>query len=325
MPLGNKKIFLAGSTGMAGTAILRHLIENAPTVQVRASYHNTPPIVGNKQIDYVRGDLRSLDDARKMAAGCDSAIMAASFTGGAGFTKSFPWEHMKENLLMNLQMLEALRLENIKRIIFIGSAVLYQEFEGSVKEEALDLNKDPHGPYFAFSWGARFIEKLCEFLHKKYGMEIILLRLANIFGPYDKFNPKTSNFIPAIIRKAVDKMDPFEVWGSPDVTRDVLYVDDFARAVIEIMDKDEIKFGVFNLGSGSKVTVNEVVKLALKYAKHNPGEIRYAQDKPTTVKFRSLDCNKIKKVLSWEPKCSIEEGVRQTTEWWQGNKDSWLR
>lgn len=325
MPLDNKKIFLAGSTGMAGTGILRYLTENVPNVEIRASYHKIAPFIKNRQIDYVRGDLRSLDDARRMAAGCGSAIMAASFTGGAGFTKSFPWEHMKENLLMNLQMLEAFRLENIKRIIFIGSAVLYQEFEGSIKEESLDLNKEPHDSYFAFSWGVRFTEKLCEFLYKKYGIEVILLRLANIFGPYDKFNPETSNFIPAIIRKAVDKMNPFEVWGSPQVTRDVLYVDDFSRAVVDILDRDEIKFGVFNLGSGLRVTVDEVVRLSLKYAGHNPSEIRYAQDKPTTIKFRSLDCNKIKKALSWEPKYSVAEGIRQTTEWWQENKDSWVK
>src|SRR3989338_7838282 len=122
MSLDNKKIFLAGSTGMAGTAILRYLIENMPTIEIRASYHNTAPIIKNRQIEYVRGDLRALNDARRMAAGCDIAVMAASFTGGAGFTKSFPWEHMKENLLMNLQMLEAFRSENIKPIIFIGSS-----------------------------------------------------------------------------------------------------------------------------------------------------------------------------------------------------------
>lgn len=325
MPLDNKKIFLAGSTGMAGTAILRYLIENAPIVQIRASYHNTVPLIKNKQIDYVRGDLRSLDDARRMTAGCDSAIMAASFTGGAGFTKLFPWEHMKENLLMNMQMLEAFRLENVKRVIFIGSAVLYQEFKGSIKEESLDLNKAPHDYYFAFSWGVRFMEKLCEFMHKKFGTEIILVRLANIFGPYDKFNPETSNFIPAIIRKAVNKMDPFEVWGSPDVTRDVLYADDFAEAILKIMDNEQITFEIFNLGSGLRITVGEVVQLALKYAKHNPSEIRYAHDKPTTFKFRSLDCGKIERVLGWKPKYTIEEGIRQTTEWWQKNKDSWVR
>lgn len=325
MYLDNKKIFLAGSTGMAGTSMLRYIIENCPRTKIIASCHNKEPVIRNGQVDYVHGDLRSLDDCRMMSEGCDCAIMAAAYAGGARFTRDFPWEHMKENLMLNLQMLEAFRLENIKRIIFIGSAAIYQQFEGSIKEEELDFNKEPYEAYFSFAWGMRLIEKLCEFLNRKYGVEVIIVRLANIFGPYDKFNPQSSNFIPAIIRKAVDRMDPFEVWGSPDVTRDVLYADDFARAIVMMADTDKIKFDIFNLGSGVKTTVGDVVEWALKYAGHKPSEIRYQNEKPTTIKFRALDCAKVKKVFDWKLQVSIEEGIKKTTEWWLKNKDRWMK
>jgi len=325
MFLDNKKLFLAGATGMVGTSTLRYILDNYPTAKVRASYHITEPIIKHAQVEYVRGDLRSLDDCRRMAKGCDCAIMAASYAGGAGFTQSFPWKHMKENLVMNEQMLEAFHLENIKRIVFIGSAVLYQEFEGNVKEDELDLNKDPHGAYFGFGWGMRFLEKLCKFLNKQYGSEIVIVRAANIFGPYDKFNPQLSNFIPAIIRKAVDEMNPFEVWGSPDVTRDVIYAEDFARAIVSMVDNNEIKFDVFNLGSGQKTKVGDVVEWALKYAGHKPSEIKYIQDRPTTIKFRALDCTKAKKLLGWRPQYTIEEGVKKTAEWWIKNREWWKK
>lgn len=325
MYLDNKKIFLAGSTGMAGTSILRYVVGNCPNVEVVASYHKMNPIIQDKRITYVKGDLRSLDDCRRMSQGCDCAIMAAAYAGGAGFTRDFPWEHMKENLTMNMQMLEAFRLENIKRIIFIGSAVIYQQFEGSIKEEELDLNKEPYEAYFGFAWGMRLIEKLCEFLNRKYGIEVIIVRLANIFGPYDKFNPQSSNFIPAIIRKAVARMDPFEVWGSPDVTRDVLYADDFARAIVMMAGTDKIKFDIFNLGSGLQTTVGNVVEWALRHAGHKPLKIRYQNDKPTTIKFRALDCAKVKRVFDWKPQVNIEEGIKRTTEWWVENKDKWMR
>ena len=325
MTLDNKKIFLAGSTGMVGTSILRFVTENCPTAKIVASRHDTEPIIKNSQIEYVEGDLRSVEDCRRMVRGCDCAIMAASHAGGVGFTRQFPWEHMKENLLMDVQMLEAFRLENVKRIIFIGSAVLYQEFEGSIKEEELDLNKEPHEAYFGYAWAMRFLEKLCQFLHIKYGIEIVIVRAANIFGPYDKFNPQMSNFIPAIIRKAVDKMEPFEIWGSPEVTRDVLYADDFARAIVMMVDNDKIKFDIFNIGSGTKTTVGNVVEWALKYAHHEPKEIKRIENKPTTIKFRALDCHKVEKVLGWKPKYSIEEGVRKTVEWWMENKEAWKK
>jgi len=323
MLLGNKKIFLAGAVGMAGTSILNYIVDNSLNVKVKASYHNMEPIIKDERITYVKGDLRSLCDCRKMAKGCDVAIMAASFAGGAEFIKSHPWQHMNENLMMNKQMLEAFCLEGVKRVVFIGSAALYQEFEGRIKEGEMDFNKNPHEAYFGYAWGMRFIEKLCEFLNKKFGMEIIIVRLANIFGSYDKFNPATSNFIPALIRKAVDKMDPFEVWGTNDVVRDVLFADDFARAIGMMADDPKLRFEIFNLGSGIKTKVGDVVNWALKYSKYQPSKINYVQDKPVTIKFRALDCEKVKRILGWEPQYTVEEAVKKTTEWWIENKENW--
>lgn len=325
MFLDNKKIFLAGSTGMAGTSILRYLLDNAPTATIHASYHITEPIIKHKQVEYVRGDLRSLKDCRTMTAGCHCAIMAAAYAGGAGFMKSFPWEHMIENLMMNLKMLEAFHRENVKRIVYISSATLYQQFEGNIKEDQLDLNGEPHEAYFGYAWSVRFIEKMCKFLHQKYGMEIVIARAANIFGPNDKFSPDFSNFIPAIIRKAVDRMDPFELWGTPDVTRDVIYSNDFARAIVMMADNEQIKFDIFNVGSGVKTTVGNIAEWALKYSGHTPSEIKYLQNKPTTIKFRALDCTKAKRLLGWEPQYTIEEGVRKTTQWWLENKETWKK
>ena len=160
MLLENKKIFLAGSTGMAGTSILRYIIDNCPKTRITASYHKMKPFIKDDKVDYVQGDLRSLDDCRKMLNGCDCAIMAAAYAGGADFVRSFPWEHMKENLLMNLKMLEAFHLEKVKRIIFIGSSAIYQEFEGSISEDQFDLNKEPAEAYFGFAWAMRFLEKM---------------------------------------------------------------------------------------------------------------------------------------------------------------------
>lgn len=310
---------------MAGVSILRYILDNAPTAKVRACCHNTGPIIQHEQIEYIRGDLRSVDDCRRMAKGCDSAIMAAAYTGGADFVRTFPWEHMNENLAMNIKMLDAFRSEKVKRIIFIGSATLYQEFKGRVREDELDLKKDPHEVYFCYGWAMRFIEKMCGFLRRQHGTEIIMVRLGNIFGPYAKFHPKYSNFIPAIVRKAVDRMDPFEVWGSPDVARDVLYSDDFARAIVMMADNDRIKFETFNLGSGLQTKVSNVVEWALKYAGHNPAKIKYIQDKPTTMKFRVLDCTKINRILGWYPKYTIEDGIKKTTQWWIENKHSWKK
>jgi nucleoside-diphosphate-sugar epimerase len=213
----------------------------------------------------------------------------------------------------------------VNRVLYIGSASLYQDSHKKIKEEDLDLNTDPPFSYLGIGWVVRYIEKLCEFWHRQTEMEVLIARAANIFGPYAKFNPLTSNFIPAIIRKAVNHDDPFEIWGSPDVTRDVIYSEDFARAITMMMDDDSITYDTFNIGSGIKTTVGDIVKWSLQYAGHHPSKIRYNTSKPTTIRYRELDCSKIQQKFGWKPQYSIEDGVRKTLEWWVKNKEWWKK
>lgn len=325
MDLNGKTVFLAGATGLAGSAIIGRLVGEYPKVRVRAVYHETRPFIEHEQVEYVQGDLRSGQVCRELAAGCDCAVMGAANTGGAAILESQPWSQINDNVIMNVQMLEAFALGKLKRVVYISSASLYHESDAELKEDDLDLNKDPCDAHYGMGWVVRFIEKLCKFWHERSGMEILIARAANIFGPFDKFDPKTSHFIPALIRKAVDKDDPFEVWGSPDVTRDVIYSEDFAGAVVAMLDDDKITFDVFNVGSGVRTSVADVVNWALKYAEHKPSSVQYRSDRPSTLKFRSLNCAKARELLGWKPRCSIEHGVRKTTEWWIENKNWWRK
>ncbi len=325
MYLENKTVFLAGATGLVGSSIIDNILKGFPTTRIRAAYCHTDPFITHDRIEYVCGDLRLKEDCQRLIKGCDCAILAAANTAGSGALNSRPWHQVNDNLIMNAQMLEAFHAEGVKRVVFIGSATLYQEFEGAIKEAELDLNLDPPRSYLGIGWVMRYLERLCRFWHTQVGMEFALVRASNIFGPFAKFNPATSNFIPAIIRKAVDKMDPFEVWGSADVIRDVIFADDFGRAIVMLMDNDNIKFDTFNVGSGVRTTVGEVVEWALKYAGHEPSKIAYNTDKPTTAKFRALDCSKINAELGWRPQHTIEYGIKQTAEWWLNNKRWWKK
>lgn len=324
MSIANQTLFLAGATGMTGTSLLETLRAQSPTTRIRAAVHQTEPEVTYDDVEYVQGDLRDLEDCRRMVAGCDCAIMAAAYAGGAVYTTNSPFEHMGENLLMNRQMLEAFHLEGVKRIVFIGSAVIYQAFEGSIKEEELDFNLDPHRAYFGFAQAMRFLENMCRYLHEEFDHEVVMVRAANIFGPRDKFDSQRSNFIPAIIRKASERMDPFELWGSPDVVRDVIFCGDFAKAIVMLAEEDGLVCEAFNVGTGVKTTVGQVAEWALRHADHEPAEIRWSPDKPTTIGYRALDCGKLKRAVGWEPDHSIEEGIRKTVQWWQTHQEAWV-
>ena len=174
MSIDNHTIFLAGASGMTGTSILRRILDDHPQARIRAVVHQTEPDVQSERVEIVRGDLRNLDDCRRMTAGCDCAIMAAAYAGGAGYTTQSPFEHARENLVMNRQMLEAFHLEGVKRIVFIGSAVIYQSFSGSITEAELDFNQDPHMAYFGFGWAMRFLEKMCWYLHEAFDHEVVV-------------------------------------------------------------------------------------------------------------------------------------------------------
>jgi GDP-L-fucose synthase len=325
MDLNGKTVFLAGATGLAGSAIIERLVSEYPKASVRAVCNKTPPFIEHEQVEYAEGDLRSKQVCRELATGCDCAVMGAAKTGGAAVLESQPPSQINDNVIMNVQMLEAFAIEKLSRIVFISTASLYQECNQQLSEDDLDLNRDPCDAHYGMGWVARFIEKLCKFWHERCGMEILIARAANIFGPFDKFDPENSHFIPALIRKAVDKDDPFEVWGSPDVTRDVIYSEDFAGAIAAMLSNDKVVFDVFNVGSGVGTTVADVVNWALKYAEHKPSSVQYRSDRPSTLKFRGLDCSKSRELLGWRPCYCIEDGISKTTEWWIENRNWWQK
>jgi len=299
--LDRGKIFVAGATGLVGTSIIKHLLTHYPSSRIRGTYHTRPPFYFDERIEYVRADLTNREECRIAVAGCTSAILAAATTGGAQMTNDQPYRQMTDNLVMDALSLEAIYREGIQRAIYLSSATVYQPFNGYIKEADLDWNQDPHSSYLGVGWAKRAAEKLCQFWHDKYDLKIIILRCANIYGPYAKFDPNTSNFIPALIRKAIDRVDPFEVWGSADVARDVIFADDVAQVVGLLLARNNITFDIFNLGYGNVITVGEVVDLALKHAAHCPEKIICTGNMPTAIGFRALDCNKIKHSINWEP------------------------
>lgn len=321
----SERILIAGATGMVGSHLLQALLK-VENYAIRATWHQTAPFIQNPQIAYLQGDLRQPEFCQTLVKDCEIVIMAAAYTSGADESSQRPWLQVNNNLLMNIHLLEAIsQSTSIKQVIFISSATVYQPFSGHIRESELDLNLMPAPAYLGVGGAMRYLEQACQFWQNVCQADFQVIRAANIYGPYAKFDPSRSNFIPALIRKAVDKIDPFCVWGSPDVTRDVIFAEDFAEGLLALLKNAPTGYEIYNLGSETKVTVGDAVQHSLNAAQHTPSQIEYIDAHKALLGFRALDCHKFRKQTGWSPQHNLEQGITKTVDWWQTHQHHWQR
>ena len=320
-----KRVLVTGGAGMTGAAIVQQMLSASPTVQVRATWNHTPPDFNDQRLEWVQADLTSREACRAAVSGIDAAILTAAVTGGARALTERPETQVTDNLIIDALLLESLAAAGAPRCVFFSTASLYQPLVGNIREDQLDRNEPPHPAHRGIGFVKRASEQLCQFWHERAGLACGILRAANIYGPRAAFDPARSNFIPALIRKATDRLDPFEVWGSADVVRDVIFVSDAAAAAVRLLAAADLAWETYNLGTGVPCTVGDVVRAALQAACHTPSSVVYSDTEPMTVRGRVLDCASLEQRLGWKPTVSLEQGVRETIQWWQQNKDSWKK
>jgi GDP-L-fucose synthase len=146
-------------------------------------------------------------------------------------------------------------------------------------------------------------------------MSTLIVRPGNLYGPRDKYKKSESKVIAALIRRAFEKENPFEVWGDGEDIKDFLYVDDFIDALIETFKKSS-DFDIFNIASGVPVTIKEVLKDIIQISDNQDIQVKFDVSKPTMIPIRMIDISKIKAEIGWQPKTSIYDGLRQTYEWY---------
>ena len=320
------RILVTGGTGLVGQAVVAMLLRDFPDCRPRVPYRgDLGAFHDDPRVEYVRADLTERDSCRGLVVDCVGAVLCAATTGGAAAAAPAPSAHVTDKGLIDLMLFEGRAAAGVGRVIYMSSAIAYQDYDGRIHEGDMRWDLDPPSRHFGVAWVKRFAEKMLQFWHHQNGLEVQIFRLANVFGPFAKFAPENSNVIPALIRKAVDGIDPFIVWGHGAVARDFVYTDDVAEAVKCAILAKGVGYDVFNIGAGAPTTVAEVTELALAAAGHRPSAITYQGDAPTTVAFRALDCGLAQDRLQWRPRTDIATGIQMTTAWWRENKDWWVK
>jgi GDP-L-fucose synthase len=149
-------------------------------------------------------------------------------------------------------------------------------------------------------------------------MGVAICRPTAVYGRHDDFDPRTSHVIPALIRRATEKENPFVVWGSGKEIRDFLHITDLVDGCLLLMEKHAICDPV-NIGYGKTVTIKEIVEIILKATGHDSAKIEFDASKPTTIPVRMVDTRKASRILGFEPSVSLEDGLDDTVRWYMEN------
>ena len=317
-----KRVLVAGGTGLVGTNLIKRLL---PTrVKIRATYHirqrdTTLPSVP-PWLEWISCDLTKPEDCKLAVSAMDYVFMCAAAKAGAAVMAKDSLPLFTPNILMHTFMTEAAYHAGINKFLFLGSSTAYPESgEHPVKEEEM-FNGDPWDKYFLVGWHKRFGEKLCEIFSEKLKrrMPCIALRPTNLYGAHDDFNFETSHVTPALIRRAVERQDPFTVWGDGSEVRDLVYVDDLIDAMLLAMDRVD-GYDPINIGLGKGYSVKEILNTILEIEDFHP-KVIFDTSKPTMIPKRLVDISKAEKVLGWSPKTDLREGLKKTIKWYKENK-----
>ena len=308
------RVYVAGNTGLEGSAIVRMLHRKGYT-----NIFSTPSS---------HFDLRRQDDVERFFKNNEPeyVYLAAAKVGGIGANKDYPGHFIYDNLMIQSNIIHAARKFGVKKLLFLGSSCIYPKMcEQPIKEEYLMTGPlEPTNDAYAIAKIAGI--KMCQAYRKQYGFNAISLMPTNLYGPNDNFDLESSHVLPALIRKFHDGKDkigydmggsyeyPVTLWGDGSAMREFLHVDDLAEACFTCM-KDYDSPEPINVGTGTDVTIKELAQTISSVVGFT-GEIMWDKSKPNGTPRKVLNIEKIKS-LGWEPKISLKDGIESTYEWYK--------
>ncbi|KAJ5068868.1 gdp-mannose 35-epimerase [Anaeramoeba ignava] len=263
--------------------------------------------------EFVLLDLRSLDNCLKASKDCEWVFNFAADMGGMGFIQSNHSVILYNNIMISSNMLEAARINGVKRFFWSSSACVYPNYKQTETNVTALKESDawPADPQDAYGLEKITTEELCQHYAKDFGMVTRIGRFHNIYGPHGTWKGGREKAPAAFSRKAITSETEFEMWGDGEQTRSFCYVDDLVEGVWRLFQSDYEK--PINIGSDEMISMNDMAKLCMSFEgkdlpiKHIPG--------PEGVRGRNSDNTLIKQVLGWAPSISLKDGLKKTWEW----------
>ncbi len=305
----DRRVLVTGGAGFLGT----HLVE-----KLRKRHCQNMFVPRSRDYDFVEMEAvrRVYQDSKP-----DIVMHLAARMGGIGANRANPGKFFYDNLIMGVQMMEVGRRFGVEKFVGIGTVCCYPKFTPVPFKEEDVWNGYPEETSAPYGLAKKMFLVQSQAYRKQYGFNSIHLLLVNIYGPRDNFDPKSSHVIPATIKKCFDAKEngdkEITIWGTGKPTREFLYVEDCAEAIILATEKYN-KSDPVNIGIAFEISIKKLVYLIAELTGFD-GKITWDTSKPDGQPRRRLDTTKAEKEFGFKAKIPFEEGLRKTIEWYRKN------
>ena len=305
-----RRVLVTGGNGFLGRVVVSTLRDNG--ADVTAPTHDECDLT-------VPGRAEALFAAERPS----HVIHLAARVGGIGYNQVDPARLYLDNLLMGTYVIEAARATGVEKTVLLGTVCSYPKFTPvPFREESLwdGYPEETNAPYG--------IAKKAHLLHaqvnaEQYGQHFAYLIPTNLYGPGDKFHPSVSHVIPALIKKCVEAKeagaDHIDVWGTGSASREYLYVEDAARAIVIAAESHDGTEPI-NLGADREITIRETAE-AIAEVTGFAGTLRWDPSKPDGQPRRRIDPGRAAEMLGWTARMDFREGLRRTVDWYLANRE----
>jgi GDP-L-fucose synthase len=313
----DKKILVAGGTGMIGIPLVELLVEQGAQVRIVSL---DDPSRAHLDAEFIQANLMDFENCLKVSQGMDFVFNLLGVKGSPAVTTKKPASFLYPTATMELNMLEAARRAGVSGYMFTSSIAVYAPSPIFYEDDV--WNSFPSKNDWFSGWAKRFGELQAEAYKIEYGWDhIIVVRPANVYGPFDNFDSENAMVVPSLIKRALSEENPLSVWGDGAAVRDFIHAKDVARGMLLMAEKKPDR--PVNLGSGRGFSIKELVKTIVSKLDRKP-DVKWDISKPTGDRQRIMDVSRAKS-MGFAPQISLDQGIGEVIEWYRRNKDITIR
>lgn len=312
-----RKVLVTGGAGFIGSHVVDALVPREAKVRVAvlpSEVGNTPPWRAPEMVDIVPADLRRLEDCMAVCHGCDVVLNLAGRDGSIEFKRVHGASILRDNALIAMHMLEAAKREAVERFLVMSSAEVYGPTAPVPTSEDAAETSLPSGDSAAYAWSKRFAEVAARSYAHAFGLDVAIARPSNVYGPRDHTGD-AGRVIPHLVQRVLREEDPVVIWGSGKQTRTFLYVEDIARALLDLVERYAVADPV-NLAGSREITIEDLTHLVIRLSGRS---VNVATDpaRPSGAARRVLDTSKAKARFGFEEGTSLEDGLACTISFFE--------